>query len=135
MRHHKTHTHVSFRRRVSCATCALSENKRNTLLHLTRESKTLYHGQTSRLLQTCIKDAGIALSTMKLFAKENTTKLFKPSNIKARLHQRLRPEQLIKIETKYIVISIKGRQFPKQSWTKTNEKQINKSKQQQQRLI
>ena len=58
--------------------CALSENKKKEKkrkrkkekkekkkrLYLTQEPKTLYHGQTTRLLQTCITDAVTALSTM-----------------------------------------------------------------------
>ena len=57
---------MSFVSHVTRETWALLENKGKVFLYLTQESEMLYHGQTSKLLQTGITDAVIALSTVQL---------------------------------------------------------------------
>ena len=53
-----------------------------------------------RLLQTCITDAVIALSTMQLLQRKTQMKLLMPSKIYAWMHQWLHHEQLIIQRTK-----------------------------------
>ena len=78
------HTHLSFMQRAPCATCTLSKNKgKKVLLYLTQESKIIYHRETLRLQQVCVKDAVIAFLTISLLQMKTWTKLPKPSKFEA----------------------------------------------------
>ena len=111
-------TYLSCMRHAPCVTCMLSKNNGKLLLYLTQESKMLCHGQISRLLQTCITDAVIALLTMQLLQRKAWTKRLKPSKIEAWLHQWLPYEQLMK---KKYYHQYQELLIPRQSWMKTNK--------------
>ena len=95
MWHHTIYTRVWRAHRAPRVMRALSENKRKALLYLTQEPKTPYHGQTSRLPQTCVTDV-VLYNRQWCFAKENTNETFKAVKIEVWLHQRLCHKQLIK---------------------------------------